>query len=274
MRLTISNLAWQVQETATALRLLKGLGAGGVEVAPTRIADWDQLNEKLLRDYRSRVEEAGLAVSSLQAILFGKPNATLLGDGDSFRLMLEHMATVADIAETLGAGVLVFGAPRNRLRGALRENEALELARERFGQLGDLLERRPVVIGIEPVPPTYGGDFLTSAQSVLGMVESVGHRSIRVHLDTGCVKLGGDAIADAIHAAGDRLCHFHAAEPNLGDFAAPAMDHAAASKALGEVHYQGWIAIEMREAPTEPLKAVEQAIRWVSDTYSQHATMA
>jgi D-psicose/D-tagatose/L-ribulose 3-epimerase len=249
--------------------MLRELGVHGVEVAPTRIAEWHDLNETVLRDYRSRVEGAGLAVSSLQAILFGKPTALLLGDDNGFRIMLDHMSFVADIAEMLGARALVLGAPRNRSRGDRTENDALELGRERLSQLGEALQNRPVVIGIEPVPPVYGGDFLTSARSVIDMVDSMRCTNIRVHLDTGCVKLGGDAIAEAIHAAGKKLCHFHAAEPDLGNFAVPVMDHVAASKALRDEKYEGWIAIEMRESPTDPLKAVEQAVRWVSNTYSR-----
>ena len=125
-----------------------------------------------------------------------------------------------------------------------------------------------MVIGIEPIPPVYGGDFLTSARSVIDMVDLMRCTNIRVHLDTGCVKLGGDAIAEAIHGAGKKLCHFHASELDLGNFAAPVMDHVAASKALRDEKYEGWIVIEMRESPTDPLKAVEQAVRWVSNTYS------
>jgi D-psicose/D-tagatose/L-ribulose 3-epimerase len=214
------------------------------------------------------VEDAGLVVSSLQAILYGRPNATLLGDASAFRAMQDHLTKVADIAEILGASVLVFGAPRNRLRGQLSEDVAMSMARERFAMLGSILHGRPIIMGIEPVPELYGGDFLTSAVSVLDMVHSVDHANIRVHLDTGCVKLAGDAIATAIYSAGDKLCHFHAAEPNLDNFTFPVADHDAAGSALHNQDYRGWIAIEMRETPTASLDAVERAVRWVRRTYS------
>lgn len=267
MRLAVSNLAWKLEDTPKALRTLKASGVSGVEVAPTRIAEWDVLSDKMLQDYRRDIENAGLVVSSLQAVLFGKPDAILLGNEAGFRRMLDHVKYVADIAEALGARVLVFGAPRNRSRGAMAEPEALALGRERLSYMGDILLGSSVVIGIEPVPEIYGGDFLTSAQEVIDMVTAVGHPNVGVHLDTGCVKLGGGSIADAIGAAGTKLCHFHAAEPNLGNFSAPAMDHEAAGRALHAGGYRRWVAIEMREAASDALKAVEQAVRWVHRAY-------
>lgn len=268
MRLAISNLAWKAESTEQALAMLKAAGADGIEAAPTRIAPWEELTRDALRAYRTQVESAGLAISSLQAILFGKPEATLLGDGASFHEMLTHLQRVADMADTLGAGVLVFGAPRNRLRGALSEDAAAALARDRFRALGEALAGRPLVVGIEPVPAVYGGDFLTSAASVVSLIQAVDHPHIRVHLDTGCVKLGGDSIALAIAAAGDLLCHFHASEPKLAPFHRPVADHGAAAKALQATDYGGWVAIEMLEAPTEALLAAETAVRWVRGTYS------
>ena len=268
MQLAVSNIAWSAEETRRVLGVLKALGAAGVEVAPTRIAEWDDLDEQRLKIYRREIEGEGLRVSSLQAILFGKPGATLLGDEAGFDALLEHMAKVSDIAETLGAGTLVFGAPKNRLRGALSPEEARALGRERFGRLAAMLSGRSVVIGIEPVPAFYGGDFLASAQSVIDMVRLVNAPNIRVHLDTGCAKLGGDDIGNAIRAAGDLLCHFHAAEPNLRDFSAPAMDHSGASQALRDAHYGRWVAIEMRDSPEKAVEAVRQAVQWVSRTYA------
>ena len=267
MRLSVSNLAWSAEETPSALERLFRLGVQGIEVAPTRIADWPQLTEKILRDYRSQVETAGLRVSSFQAILFGKPEATLLGNRESFAALQEHMRRIADMADLLGATALVFGAPKNRLRGTMQEGNAFALAVDRCGELGKGLQAHGSTLVIEPVPQVYGSDFLTSAADVLHMVKAVNHPKIRVHLDTGCVKLGNDSIASAIRNSADVLYHFHAAEPALGDFSGPVSEHASAAAALREVCYDGWIAIEMRETPTAALESVEQAVQYVQSHY-------
>ena len=270
-RLAVSNLAWPTESDSEAFATLAGLGVKGIEVAPTRIAGWDDITPARLTAYRRQLEGAGLVVSSLQAILFGTKDLTLLGSRDSFDGMLAHMRRVTGIAAALGAGVLVFGSPRNRLRGDMPTNDAWSLARDRWTEMGAIVAASGVVIGIEPVPPFYGGDFLTRWADVLRMVQDVDHPGIRVHLDTGCVSLGGDEIEDAVMAAKPWFAHFHAAQPELASFADPASNHAAAAAALTASGYDGWISIEMREQPDDPLGATATAVRAVQRIYGLSA---
>ena len=267
MRLALSNLAWPTELDEDAFQKLAASGVQGIEVAPTRLAPWDEITPAKLRTYRERVVDAGLVVSSLQAILFGTDDLSLLGARESFDAMLAHLRRVTDIASLLGAGVLVFGAPRNRLRGGLPEGEAWSLARDRWREIGDVVDQSGIVIGIEPVPAFYGGDFLVSWQDVLRMVREVDHSGICVHLDTGCVALGGGDIAEAVTATRPWLAHFHAAQPGLENFACPHPSHASAASALRASGYEGWVAIEMREQKSEPLQAALGAVRTVQSLY-------
>ena len=63
------------------------------------------------------------------------------------------------------------------------------------------------------------------------------------------------------------LAHFHAAQPELASFAEPASNHADAAAALTAAGYDGWIAIEMREQPDDPLGATATAVRAVQRLY-------
>ena len=267
MRLSVSNLAWPSDSDDQAFALLATLGVRGVEVAPTRLANWEDITTAQLAAYRRRVEDAGLVVSSLQALLFGTSGLALLGDRPSFDAMLEHMRRVTDIAAALGAVAMVFGSPRNRLRGDMPPADAWELGRGRWREMGAIAASGGTAIVIEPVPPYYGGDFLTQWGDVLAMVREVDHPGIRVHLDTGCVDLGGDLIQEAIAASAPWLWHFHAAQPDLASFAEPAANHADAGSALHAVQYKGWVAIEMREQSPDPLGAMATAIRAVQAMY-------
>ena len=127
------------------------------------------------------------------------------------------------------------------------------------------------MLGLEPVPPAYGGDFLTPWQECLAMVRAVDHPGLRLHLDTGCVLLGGGAIAEAVRAGAPWLAHFHAAEPQLGFFGAPVADHVAAAEALIGAGYTGWVSIEMREA-AEWAADLPRALAWVQETYRDPCT--
>ncbi len=265
MRLGVSNLAWATEDTPAAFDRLAALGVDGIEVAPTRIAGWDALGEGEVAAYRRRAEAAGLRVASLQAVFFGQPGAQLLADAASFRAMAEHMRRVAGIAAGLGAGVAVFGAPRNRGRGALAEADAEALAAERLRRLGDVAQEAGLVIGVEPVPARYGADCLLRAEAVRRVVAACGHGAVRTHLDSACAMLAGDSISAEIAATGAGLAHYHAAEPDLGGFGRPACPHAAAGAALRAASYGGWVVVEMREHGGLP--AVEAAVRFAQRAY-------
>jgi len=267
MKLAISNLAWGQAEQDEILSILPALGVSGVEVAPTKIGGWDEITPAMLADFRNKLNGLGLSVSSLQAIFFRKPDAQLLGDANGFAVMCGHVDKLADIAAELGAEVAVFGAPKNRQRGDIENDAALRLAIERFAKLGEICQRR-MKIGIEPVPPFYGSDFILTYREDLDLVKAVNHPAIGLHLDTGCVFLAGNAIGDAIREGADHLIHFHVAEPELADFSSPKADHAAAAKALNDMAYGRWVSIEMKEC-ADPVKVVAEAVRFVRDTYGQ-----
>jgi sugar phosphate isomerase/epimerase len=274
MRLAVSNLAWPAHDEDTAFKRLAALGVAGVEVAPTRIAAWSEITPAMLAEYRAKLSDRDLCISSLQAILYGCDSFQLLGDGAAFASLCEHMERVASMAATLGGGVLVFGAPRNRRRDDLPEAEAWSLGRDRFHRLGEIVATEGVAIGIEPVRSFYGGDFLTTWQDVLRMVRDVVHPGIRVHLDAACVGLGGGSIGEAVESAHEWLVHFHAAQPELASFSPPADNHREAATALSACQYDRWVAIEMREQADNPILAIEQAVTEVQRIYSINPSAA
>ncbi len=268
MKLAVSNLAWNINEQEEILSLLPSLGVSGVEVAPTKIANWENIKPSLLADFRNKLNDKGLCVSSLQAIFFGKPDAQLLGDINSFGIMCEHIDFLADIAAELGAQVAVFGAPKNRQRNNISSDVAFNLAKERFKQLGEICQGR-MKIGIEPVPRFYGSDFILTAEEDLALVKAVNHPAVGLHLDTGCVLLGDGNIDLAIREGISHLIHFHVAEPELSNFASPKAAHVLAAKTLNEVGYNQWIAIEMKAGASEnSVQNVVQAVEFVRKTYN------
>lgn len=268
MRLSVSNLAIPASAGPEAWAALAAAGVAGVEVAPTRWAPWAELDSQHLAARRASLAAEGLAVSSLQAIFYGIEGLSLLGPAEAFAAMRQQVAVLGRMAAGLGAGVAVFGAPRQRSRGGLSPEAAFALGADRLGILAETAWAEGLIIGLEPVPADYGNDFLPSWQEVLAMVRAVDHPGLRVHLDTACVALGGGDIAEAVRACAPWLAHFHAAEPKLAGFAAPVAPHAAAAAALHDAGYGGWIAIEMLEQPQAPLHALAEAVRFVRDAYA------
>lgn len=266
MKLAVSNLAIPAGATLQDLIGLRQLGVAGIEVAPTRIAPWDALTPDYLASYRGRMTDAGLVIPSLQALLFGTEGLHLLQSDAAFEALLVHLRKVARIGVALGASIGVFGSPRNRLRGAMQAETAWQLASTRFSLLAYAMDNEGFSLGLEPVPAAYGGDFLCGADEVTKMVAEVDQPGLRVHLDTGCVLLGGGSIGPAIVAAGSAMAHFHVAEPKLGNFRQPVAEHDIAAAALRHSGYNQWIAIEMLESP-EGMLEVTRAIQTVANIY-------
>jgi len=267
MKLSVSNLAWLPEAEDEARRGLVRFGATGVEVAPTRLGAWDELSDERLKSYRRGCSAMGLSVSSLQAIFFGKPEAQLLGDEPSFEHMREHFKRIVAIGHTLGAGPVVFGAPKSRLRLGRAPAEAFELASVRLSLMADLARDGDLTIAVEPVPTAYGGEFLNSFSEVQALVEAVAHPNLRPHLDVACVALGGDDIVKAVHTAASTLAHFHISETDLAGFESASVEHGRAAAALRAADYRGWVCIEKLPGAGSGLPELEAALAFAANVY-------
>jgi D-psicose/D-tagatose/L-ribulose 3-epimerase len=267
--ISLSNLAFPSGQEHALLPMLSEKGLRGIEVAPTRIAPWKDLSVSRIRQYKSMLGDIGLSVPALQSIFFGAHGIALLQDNHSFGLLVDHLRRVSEIAIELGAKTLVFGAPKQRARGDLSKEAACDLGLSRLWECAEVCKRAGnLVIGLEPVPSAYGGDFLCTSSDVTSMIHRVSHPSLRLHLDTGCALLAGDSISSAIHKGGCMIQHFHLSEPHLSNFNLPVSEHEHAAKALKRVNYSGWCSIEMRE-DTLWREACQVAVGFAVKMYSQ-----
>ncbi|MBF2028577.1 MAG: sugar phosphate isomerase/epimerase [Oscillatoriales cyanobacterium C42_A2020_001] len=266
MKLSISNIAWTEETDAEVLSLLASEGVSAIEVAPTRIwAEWDISPEAGDR-YRQTLQSQGLVCSSLQAILFKKPDLKVFGTPEQRAALVEHLKKVADLAAVLGAKPMVFGAPKNRDRGNMDEKTALHHATELFAEVGDYCAQKGVCLCLEPNPVDYGCNFITNSQQGAQLVRLVNSPGFRLHLDAAGMYLAGEDIPQAIEAAADVLAHFHVSEPNLGSFAEPKVNHSAIARTLQAIGWNRWVTIEMR-ATEQPIDDVKQALKTVRNVY-------
>jgi len=268
MKLAVSNIAWDPAEDAAVLTLCERLGVSGVEVAPTKIwPDFRGASRAAAEARRAELAARGFEVPALQAILFGRPELQLFGPPAVQEQLLAHLGQVAELAAGLGAKVLVFGSPKNRDRGGLSAEQAQVEAASVLERAGEICAERGVSLCLEPNPKAYACNFLTHWYEVKELVERVAHPGVRIHLDTACMVLEGDDPHEAIRATAARISHFHVTEPNLADFSAPVLDHAAIGQTLREAGYAGWLSIEMRRSD-DPLRSIEQAVSFVSKHYA------
>ncbi len=266
MRLAISNIAWEPTRDHRVAAQMRKHGFSGVEIAPTKY--WRQplaATAAQVESVRSYWQDEGLPIIALQSLLFGSAGLAIFSDSAARQAMAGYLTGIIRLGAQLGAGVLVFGSPKNRLRGTLSVQAADEIAIPFFQELGAIAAGEGVCLCIEPNPVAYGCDWITTSTDGLRLVNAVASPGFGLHLDTAGMTLSGDAIGAAVSGAAGAIRHFHASAPNLapvGDDAA--VDHAAAAKALRAENYSGFISIEMRDAG---LKAIPVALKRIAALY-------
>jgi len=267
MKLAVSNIAWPSAIASEAYDVLRANGIAGVEIAPTTIwPDWRGITDKAIHCLRSQVEAAGLQIPSLQSVLFQRPELQLFGSPDVCRELLQHLTFCADLAAGLGASCVVLGAPRNRDRGALSDADALEHATNVFLKAAEAYQQRGVSIGFEANPTQYGCNFATDSGTAAELVRRVGSPGFRLHLDTACLRLAGEDVAETVAKNVAEMAHFHVSEPDLGEFPAGTVDHRETAQALAS--YRNWVSLEMRM--TNPvLPGLRRAVHHFGEIYGE-----
>jgi sugar phosphate isomerase/epimerase len=247
LKFAFSNIAWTPHDAPGVFALLRSHGVAGIEVAPTKVwPDWRGATPAAAAEYRRRLDGEGFAVPALQAVLFGKPGARLF-DATGEAALDAHLADVAALAGALGAKVVVLGAPGQRDRGALAPDAAHAHAAGFFRRVAPAFADRGACLCVEPNPPRYGCNFVTTSAEGARLVRDVGHPGFGLHLDAAGMFLVGERLADAWDEVGALVRHYHISEPDLGGFTAPQVPHADNLRLLRERGYGGWCSVEMRE---------------------------
>jgi D-psicose/D-tagatose/L-ribulose 3-epimerase len=260
VRLAVSNIAWDPSEDDAVAEVLRREGVAGVEIAPTKWRERPyEANGSDVASYRRYWEDRGLRVVSLQALLFGRSDLQLFADDDSRVQLGAYLRQAIDFAAALGAHALVFGSPKNRVRGTMPLSTATEIATTFFRDLGSHAYARGCVICIEANPPEYGCDFVTTTAEAIALCRAIDHPGVRVNIDLGGMTMAGERASDVITDAGALTGHVHASEPHLAEIGGAA-DHLSAARALEDVGYRGWVSVEMR-AGGDNVAAVERAVK-------------
>jgi len=265
-KLCISNIAWDSEENSTILQFLDMKGISKLEVAPTKIIDtWDMCEDASAADTIQRTLK-NFQVESLQSVLFNKPNLELFGTQQVREELRAHTMKVIDLASNLGARVIVWGSPKQRLTQGRPYEECFELARRFFKTIGDYAHEKNVTIGFEANAREYGCDFCYTALQAAELVRATASVGFRLHLDTANMHLENDDFDSILKAHEDILCHIQVSEPFLTGFNAPSVNHSMFAQHLSRIRYTGALSIEMRRQD-ETLRSIALAVAFTMKTY-------
>lgn len=263
MRLAISNIAWDTSEDEEIAKLLKQYGIDAIDIAPGK---YFPEPAKATDDEIARVKrwwaERGIEITGMQALLFGTVGLNVFGSPEVQDAMLHHLTAVCRIGTGLGATRLVFGSPKNRDRTGLNDEQVMEIAIPFFNRLGDVAQSYGVMICLEPNPPCYGANFMTTSAEAAEVVKQVAHPAIRMQLDTGALAINGEEPSVVLQNSAMLIGHIHASEPDMVPLGDGATNHAAMAAALLQRLPGHVVSIEMLATKNEPhLASIERALR-------------
>src|SRR5512139_645585 len=104
MKLSVSNIAWEQNALEEHLKLLRNLGCDGVEIAPSCI--WKEPAEATREEIgrlKGMIEQHGLSVPAIHALLFTRPDLYLFGDRAVREQTVTYLKQLIGLAGALSA---------------------------------------------------------------------------------------------------------------------------------------------------------------------------
>ncbi len=262
MRLAISNIAWDTAEDGDIAKLLRRYRVDAIDIAPGKYFPdpADAADEEIARVKRWWAER-DIEITGMQALLFGTVGLNVFGSPAVREAMLQHLSAVCRIGAGLGATRLVFGSPKNRDRNGLGDDQVMEIVIPFFRRLGDIAQSYGVVVCLEPNPPCYGANFMTTSAETAEVVTQVAHPAIRMQLDTGVLTINREDPAAVLHDSAMLIGHIHASEPDLVPLGDGGADHANVAGCLKQLLPDHIVCIEMLAGKNDPhLVSVERSL--------------
>lgn len=271
MELAISNIAWTKEEEPAVAQRLGQLGVKCIELAPTKQwQDPTSVDGAEIKKYASFWTDQGFEIVALQSMLFNRPDLKIFESAKKRQETLDYLSKFIDVARELGAKIMVFGSPKNRQKDTLTDHEATAIATDFFGELHEVAASRDVYFCLEPNPPDYDCDFVTTAKEGVSFLKILNKSSIRLHLDLAAMTLNGENIAESIELAAPYLKHFHISAPYLQQIEArPDVAYGQAAQALRAIGYSGLVSIEMRPGTSgQNLERVDKAVKFAQGVFA------
>lgn len=262
MKLSISNIAWTLENDKNVYSMMKQYGFEGLEIAPTRIFPDKpyEKNDDAKLWAEDIYKEYGLSVSSMQSIWYGVQEK-VFGTDEERKILIDYTKKAIDFAVSIKCNNLVFGCPRNRnIPEGVNEDVAISF----FKELGDYAYSVGTVIGMEANPTIYNTNYINTTKSALELIEKVDSEGFKLNLDIGTMIQNEESVEVLKNNVG-KINHVHVSEPGLKSIEERKL-HKELYKLLKEEGYQGYISIEMGKV--DDISIIEQKMSYLRSVFA------
>lgn len=269
MRVSVSNLAWDIAEDRQVVSLLKEYKIDAIDIAPGKYfpVPADATTDEILA-VKHWWHEEGIDIIGMQSLLFGTKGLNVFGTETVQNSLLSHMAEICRIGSLLGATRLVFGSPKNRDCSGLSAKEIHDTSQVFFRKLGDIAGDNGVVICLEPNPAIYGTNFMVTSRETYEVVQEIAHPAIKMQIDTGAIIVNTEDISSILALTQGAVGHVHISEAHLVPPGDTFENHAQIAEELKIFLPNHPITIEMLATKDEPhLDSIRRALLHVTSIY-------
>jgi sugar phosphate isomerase/epimerase len=236
MNISVSNLAWDLDENEKTFKILNDLGINQIEGVITKITEWENLTDEIIVNYKKYLDKKNIKIKSIQSIFFN----TGINDFENEYIILNHFRTLINISKILGVNVLVFGSPNLRKKNTDWELKLKTL----FSKIDYILEGSNIQLSIEPNSSLYGGEYFFTVGEIVKFIHENNFNNIKTMIDTHNIILENQDPIEIFISHYDYINHIHISEKKLNPFT-PSDFHLNFSKIIKNKKYNKTITYEV-----------------------------
>lgn len=240
MKLSISSLAWLVEESSEVCDLLLENKIHCIDTVPLHIV------KSLLEpqeDFDCTWSKRNISIVGMQSLFYEIRETKFFENEDSVNKATYYFKNVASLSEKIGVKSLVFGSPKQRcLDGSEIQ---MNRAKSFFKRASEICKEHKTILCIEPNSSEYGTNFLTSTDETAEFIRSLNLENVMMNFDTGCDLMNGVNPVESFKKHRDIIGHIHLSSPRLKSITDETLDHSLLSSTIKKSGYDGFITVEM-----------------------------
>lgn len=271
MKFGICNEMFERWKIEDVFACAADLGYDGVEIAPFTLAD--SVTEIPAED-RQRIRAAaaarGIEIIGLHWLLV-KPEGLYINHPDETirQRTQDYLCQLIHFCGDVGGQVMVCGSPKQR---NVLAGDTFEAAWDRtvavFRACAKVAAERGVTLCIEPLTPQETNFILTKDDGVK-LIQAVDHPNFQLILDVKAM-CGSETkpLPQVIREAAPFLRHVHANDANLLGPGMGDTDFAPLAQALKEIHYAGYVSVEVFNFAPGAEKIARQSLAYLKEVFA------
>jgi sugar phosphate isomerase/epimerase len=270
MKFAICNETFWEGDFAATCEAAARHGYTGLEVAPFTLGDVAGMTPPEARKIGNTIRASGLCPVGLHWLL-AKTSGYHLTDPDpavSARTFA-YALQLANVCETIGGGILVWGSPQQRsLDPSWNRTEAEKRFIDFFQRLSPHLARSGVTVAFEFLGPKET-NFINTAAETINLLREIDSPNVRLHLDVKAMAADIRPIPEIVRDSLPWTAHFHANDPNLLGPGMGEVDFPPIAAELAQGGYPGWVSVEVFDLTMGADTIAEQSFRNLQAAFQQ-----